>query len=92
MDAEYACRETLTLLACRAAGATICPSEVARALAANAADKPAAMNWRDAMPVVHAAIDQLVTEGWVQLSWKGELLTARVGPYRIRYVHELERG
>lgn len=81
---EDAYRETLSLLTRRAAGATICPSEVARALAAEAGDKPAAMNWRDAMPVVHAAVDRLVREGAVQLSWKGELLKSRVGPYRIR--------
>jgi hypothetical protein len=39
---------TLALLAERAAEATICPSEVARALAADGAD------WREAMPTVHA--------------------------------------
>ena len=87
---EDAYRETLALLARRAGGATICPSEVARALAAEVGDKPVAMDWRDAMPVVHAAIDQLVREGAVQLSWKGEVLNARVGPYRIRRTHGRE--
>jgi hypothetical protein len=65
---------TLSLLARRAADATICPSEVARAIAPD---------WRDAMPVVHAAIDRLVDDGLVRLSWKGRPLAARSGPYRI---------
>lgn len=65
---------TLSLLAARAADATICPSEVARAIA---------KDWRGAMPSVHAAIDRLVEEGSVRLSWKGRPLAARSGPYRI---------
>ncbi|MDJ0275720.1 DUF3253 domain-containing protein [Sphingomonas sp. 2R-10] len=51
---------TLDLLGRRAAGATICPSEVARALS------PA--GWRSAMPAVHIAIDGLVRDGSVRLS------------------------
>jgi hypothetical protein len=70
---------TLALLAARAAGATLCPSEVARALAAAAG----AADWRDEMPRVHAAIDTLVAEGRVRLSWKGEAKGSREGPYRI---------
>ncbi|MDR6787154.1 hypothetical protein J2Y58_000492 [Sphingomonas sp. BE138] len=66
---------TLDLLARRAAGATICPSEVARALSPE--------DWRGAMPIVHAAIDRLVREGVVRLSWKGQRLPTRSGPYRI---------
>jgi hypothetical protein len=69
---------TLALLASRAAGATVCPSEVARALASDTV-----VDWRDAMPIVHAEIDRLVDEGLVRLSWKGEPLPARTGPYRI---------
>ncbi|NJR79390.1 DUF3253 domain-containing protein [Sphingomonas sp. 36D10-4-7] len=65
----------LDLLARRAAGATICPSEVARARSPE--------DWRSAMPSVHAAIDGLVRDGAVRLSWKGERLAARSGPYRI---------
>ena len=65
---------TLSLLARRAPGATICPSEVARAIAPD---------WRGAMPAVHAAIDDLFREGLVRLSWKGRLLAGRSGPYRI---------
>lgn len=66
---------TLDLLARRAAGATICPSEVARALFPD--------DWRSAMPSVHAAIDGLVRDGAVWLSWKRERLATRSGPYRI---------
>ncbi|MEN2747152.1 DUF3253 domain-containing protein [Sphingomonas sp. T9W2] len=66
---------TLDLLMRRAAGATICPSEVARALSPE--------DWRSAMPSVHSAIDGLVRDGAVRLSWKGERLTTRSGPYRI---------
>ncbi|MFC4256645.1 DUF3253 domain-containing protein [Altererythrobacter xixiisoli] len=70
-------RETLlALLANRAAGATICPSEVARAIA------PAG-EWRDAMPLVHAAVDRLLAEQAVHLSWKGQPMADRAGPYRI---------
>lgn len=68
----------LTLLAARAPGATLCPSEVARALAA---DDSAA--WRARMPQVRAAVDRLFADGAVQLSWKGEPMAARQGPYRI---------
>lgn len=67
----------LALLAARAAGATICPSEVARVMAAGGGD------WRGAMPVVHAAVDGLVAEGLVRLSWKGVVMPVRAGPYRI---------
>jgi hypothetical protein len=68
---------TLTLLATRAPGATICPSEVARVLAGEGGD------WRAAMPVVHAAVDRLVADGLVRLSWKGAAMPVRRGPYRI---------
>ncbi len=68
---------TLALLDARAPGATVCPSEVARVLAACGAD------WREAMPVVHAAVDMMVAEGVVRLSWKGEVMAVRAGPYRI---------
>ena len=68
----------LALLADRAEAATICPSEVARRLAA---DDGAA--WRDMMPAVHAAVDRLVREDRVRLSWKGRGMPGRHGPYRI---------
>ena len=70
---------TLCLLARRPPDATICPSEVARAIA---------LDWRGAMPAVHAAIDGLVREGLVRLSWKGRPLAIRSGPYRIGSLNE----
>lgn len=75
---------TLALLGGRALGATICPSEVARALAAQCHPDTTAVDWRAFMPIVHAAIDQLVAEDIVRLSWKGDALATRAGPYRIR--------
>jgi hypothetical protein len=67
----------LALLAQRAADATVCPSDVARAIAPGD-------QWRAAMPAVHAAVDRLIEEEIIQLSWKGRLLETRAGPYRIR--------
>lgn len=73
---------TQTLLARRISGGSVCPSEVARAIAA--AGRPSsASKWRDLMPAIHLVIDQLVTEGAVRLSWKGKALPMRSGPYRI---------
>jgi len=67
---------TLEILASRSPDATVCPSEVARAIAPGAA-------WRDAMPAVHSAVDRLFDEGAVRISWKGQSLATRAGPYRI---------
>ena len=81
MDADDT---ALELLAARALGATICPSEVARALAAAAGAETADRDWRKMMPAVHSAVDRLVADGKIRLSWKGEMLSSRTGPYRIR--------
>lgn len=70
---------TLALLARRSADSTVCPSEVARAIAAAAGRA----DWRGGMPAVHAAIDAMVADGLVRLSWKGEAMPVRDGPYRI---------
>ncbi|HEY6965463.1 MAG TPA: DUF3253 domain-containing protein [Erythrobacter sp.] len=67
----------LALLAERAEGATICPSEAARRLAGPQGD------WRAEMERVHAATDALVEQGAIALSWKGETKQKRRGPYRI---------
>lgn len=67
---------TMALLASRSPSATVCPSEVARAIVPGT-------NWRDAMPTVHSAVDRLVDEEVVRLSWKGHPLAKRDGPYRI---------
>lgn len=81
-DAGEARTATLALLAQREAGATICPSEVARAIAAAAGTA----DWRGAMPIVHAAIDAMAADGLVRLSWKGTAMPVRAGPYRIARV------
>jgi len=70
---------TLALLARRAEGATVCPSEVARALAAASGTE----DWRGEMAAVHEAVDALAAEGAVRLSWKGEARAVGAGPYRI---------
>jgi hypothetical protein len=75
----------LALLDKRAVDATICPSEVARSLA-KAIPSP---DWRSFMPAVHTAIDELMAEGTVQLSWKGKSLKKRAGPYRISWRRDL---
>lgn len=67
---------TLALLGARSVGATVCPSEVARAMTAGE-------DWRSAMPTVHAAVDRLLVDKLVSISWKGRPLESRVGPYRI---------
>jgi hypothetical protein len=67
----------LSLLAERAASATICPSEAARRLAGPHGD------WRAKMDAVHAAADALLAEGRIALSWKGAGMQKRRGPYRI---------
>lgn len=70
---------TLALLARRAPGATLCPSEVARAIAAASG----APDWRGSMPEVHAEIGRMAAEGLVRLSWKGVERRVGEGPYRI---------
>ena len=67
----------LDLLARRGPGKTACPSEVARALAGPGED------WRAQMEGVHTAVDELVAEGRIALSWQKERLPRRSGPYRI---------
>lgn len=83
VDNSKGAREAIiALLDSRAHDATVCPSEVARVLAGN--DDQGGTDWRLRMPVVHAAVDQLLTDGSVGLSWKGQMLSTRNGPYRIR--------
>ena len=67
----------IALLAERADGATICPSEAARRLAGPQGD------WRAEMDVVHTAVDALAQAGAIALSWKGTPMQKRRGPYRI---------
>lgn len=67
----------LSLLAERAPGATICPSEAARRIAGAQGD------WRAEMEPVHAAADALTESAVITLSWKGSPMQKRRGPYRI---------
>lgn len=69
----------LALLARRAEAATLCPSEVARALVAAAGRG----DWRAEMAGVHEAVAGLVAEGLVRVSWKGAAREVGEGPYRI---------
>ncbi|MFG6278674.1 DUF3253 domain-containing protein [Microbacterium sp. 5K110] len=67
-----------SLLAARAEGATICPSEVARAVGGD--------EWRALMPSARDAARVLAEEGEVEVTQRGEVVdvtTAR-GPVRIR--------
>ncbi len=66
------------LLAQRADGATICPSEAARQVGGD--------DWRDLMQPARDAARQLVDAGEVEVTQRGEIVdvtTAR-GPVRIR--------
>ena len=66
------------LLDARSPGATICPSEAARAVDAEA--------WRELMPAARAAAGRLAEAGAVAVTQGGEVVdvgTAR-GPVRIR--------
>lgn len=67
----------MAMLAERGPAKTLCPSEVARALAGPGGD------WRPCMGPVHDAVDGLLRRGAVALSWQGEPLAKRAGPYRI---------
>jgi hypothetical protein len=74
---EAAIRAQLTA---RARGATICPSEAARAVA------PEAAEWRPLMERARAAARRLVARGEVEITQRGRVVepsTAR-GPIRIR--------
>lgn len=77
-DAEVA--DTLRkLLARRAAGASLCPSEVARALSATA--------WRPLMPRVRAAASALALRHEAEVLQRGQVCDPRGpwrGPIRIR--------
>ncbi|SDC19464.1 Protein of unknown function [Geodermatophilus telluris] len=68
------------LLDARTPGATICPSEAARAVAPE--------GWRDLMPEARAAAGRLAERGTVEVTQRGAVVdvgTAR-GPVRVRRV------
>lgn len=69
-----------TLVDARAEGATVCPSEVARALAGE--NGP----WRELMPAVRDAAAELVRKGLLSVTRHGEEVNAMSdgGPIRLR--------
>jgi hypothetical protein len=76
-------RSVLDLLARRAGGATICPSEAARAVGGE--DEA---DWRPLMEPARAAARRLVARGEVEVLQRGRVVdpsTAR-GPLRVRKV------
>lgn len=79
MDVGRALEDAVrSLLAARADGATICPSEAARAVGDE--------QWRDLMEPARAAARRLVAAGEVEVTQGGQVVdpaTAR-GPVRIR--------
>ncbi|GEP36452.1 hypothetical protein NPS01_01150 [Nocardioides psychrotolerans] len=84
---EQLSQSILALLAGRAAGATICPSDAARAVGSSAGDAgPEA--WRELMEPARRAARRLVDAGQVEITQGGKVVdpsTAK-GPIRIRRV------
>jgi predicted dinucleotide-binding enzyme len=72
-----------TLLARRARGATICPSEAARVVAGDDEDA-----WRPLMEPARAAARRLVAAGEVEMTQRGRVVdpSTATGPVRIRAV------
>jgi hypothetical protein len=68
-----------TLLAQRQNGATICPSDAARAIYATAAD------WRAAMPAVRSVAAQLAAQGRLVVTQGSKIvdITTAKGPIRL---------
>lgn len=71
------------LLAARKSDTTICPSEVARALA------PEAEAWRALMPQVREVASALAQAGRLRVTRGGEVVeaTAQGGPIRLGHPH-----
>lgn len=71
----------LSLLATRAAGATICPSEAARAVGSEFD-----VDWRTLMPATHLAAQRLGAAGRIDVTQRGRCIDpAHVrGPIRLR--------
>jgi hypothetical protein len=71
-------RSVLTLLGARAPGATICPSEAARAVGGE--------QWRTLMEPARAAARRLVARGEVEITQGGRVVdgSTATGPVRVR--------
>lgn len=77
LDEEVAIAAINALLAKRAPGATICPSEAARRLSAS--------DWRGKMSIVHQAVGILIKRDEIITTWRGAVTPdPGPGPYRIR--------
>lgn len=76
----------LDLLDRRAPGATICPSEAARAVAADVGRE----DWRSLMDLARAAGRRLADQGQIQVTQKGQVVDATTarGPIRFRKVSD----
>lgn len=77
-------RTILAMLERRAAGATICPSEVARRVGDE--------GWRDLMDLTRAAARRLAVGGLVEITQGGRVTdeASAKGPIRIRLVRDAE--
>ncbi|SFV38442.1 Protein of unknown function [Devosia crocina] len=84
-EARQQARDGILGFVRRRAGKTTCPSEVARQLAESEGEPEA---WRTYMDVVHAAVDDLLEQDRIHLSWKSKSMPTRSGPYRISGRHE----
>jgi len=86
-DTPYIAATILTLLAARAPDASICPSEVARAIAPN--------GWRPLMPAVREVARRLAREGRLELRQRGATIAPDAdvkGPIRLaRPAHVIDR-
>ncbi|UUX96165.1 DUF3253 domain-containing protein [Aquabacterium sp. J223] len=79
-DARAVEAAILDLLSRRADDATVCPSEVARALA------PDGQGWQPLMPLVRQVAQRLVQDGRLQVTRRGvpvDDATGRGGPVRL---------
>lgn len=86
--------EIRSLLDQRARGATICPSEAARAVAARSDGAADAEAWRELMEPARRAARRLVAAGEVEITQRGRVVdpsTAK-GPIRIRRRDGAARG
>ncbi|MER3390521.1 MAG: DUF3253 domain-containing protein [Microcella sp.] len=81
-----------SLLASRARGTTICPSEAARAVAADGTDAPRAEPgtepWRALLEPARRAARRLVAAGEVEITQGGRVVdpSSAKGPIRVRLV------
>jgi len=75
-------RQILELLRSRGMGKTICPSEVARAVA----DSDERDEWEPLMSPVREAAQELVADGKIVVTQRGEVVDGRTakGPIRLR--------